>query len=178
MSSKNNKKLNIVLYEPEIANNVGNIMRTCVAVNAKLHLIEPLGFFLDDRFVKRASANYWPYLEYETYDNWEDFQTKNSNILLYCSTRYANKSHSEIDFKNNNKIFVMFGKESTGIPKSILQANLTTCFRLPMSEHVRSLNVANTVNTVCYEIMRQLDYEGLSKNELQKGEDWIFQNED
>ncbi len=168
------KKIHVILFEPEIAGNVGTIMRTCVAANAVLHLIEPLGFFLDNRFVKRASANYMDKLEYYVYDDLADFYTKHKDITIYYSTRYGKSSHSDINFKKCDKeIWVMYGKESTGIPKKVLADHIKYCFRLPMSGNVRCLNVSNVVSIVTYEILRQLDYQGLSSVEIQKGEEWL-----
>lgn len=176
-----NNKINVVLFEPEIAGNVGSIMRTCVATNSILHLIEPLGFFLDDRFVKRASANYIDNLIYYLYDNLEDFFNKNKNLkYIFYSTRYGLKPHTAINFKKiplNQPIYIMHGKESTGIPKWLLKENLNKCFRLPMSNKVRSLNVSNVVAIVNYEILRQLDYLDLSKYEIQKTKNFLINND-
>ncbi|WP_368486499.1 tRNA (cytidine(34)-2'-O)-methyltransferase [Spiroplasma sp. DGKH1] len=168
------KKLHIVLYEPEIAQNVGAIIRTCVAVNAKLHIIEPLGFFFDERFITRSSANYIHASDYQLYNDWQQFLTLNPEALLYCSTRYAKQPHSAINFADHDgPIYIMFGRESTGIPHEILHDNLERCFRIPMHPNVRSLNVASSVGIVAYEVMRQLDYPDLSKVEIQKGADYL-----
>lgn len=172
---KTTKKINIILFESEIAQNVGAIMRTCVAINAKLHLIEPFGFIFDERFIARSSANYIKYADYEMYNDWNHFLQLNQNIKLYCATRYANQPHSAINFTKDDKIFVLFGRESTGIPITILKKHLSLSFRIPMSEKIRSLNVANSVGIIGYEIMRQLDYPGLSKVEIQKGADFLKQ---
>ncbi len=172
------KKINVILFEPEIAGNVGSIMRTCVATNAILHLIEPLGFFLDDRFVKRASANYMDKLIYYVYDDINDFFAKNKNIKIYYSTRYGQKPHSDIHFNEETEnIYLMFGKESSGIPKELLQKNLDKCFRLPMSKNVRSLNLSNVVSVVVYEVLRQLNYQDLETIEPHKSTDWLLNNE-
>ena len=131
--------INIVLYEPEIPGNTGNIMRTCVAINAKLHLIEPLGFILNDKTIKRSGVNYIDKLEYEVYPNFEDFLNKNKGEY-YFFTRYGKKPHSEFDFTDTTKnIYLIFGKESTGIPKSILRNNLDKCMRLPTTANVAIL---------------------------------------
>ncbi|WP_374696791.1 tRNA (cytidine(34)-2'-O)-methyltransferase [Spiroplasma endosymbiont of Polydrusus formosus] len=172
---KKTKKINIILFEPEIAQNVGAIIRTCVAINAKLHLIEPFGFIFDERFMARSSANYIEYVDYETYNDWAHFLQLNPNLKLYCATRYAQQPHSIFDFTKDEKLFILFGRESTGIPTAILKEYLPHTFRIPMSENVRSLNIANTVGIVGYEIMRQLDYLGLSKSEVQKGSDFLNQ---
>ncbi len=167
--------LNIVLYEPEIPQNTGNIMRTCVALGIKLHLIEPLGFSLEAKYVKRASANYMKDLNYTVYPNWDAFMKENANKgKFFYSTRYGKKPHSDFDYKAiKEEIFLVFGKESAGIPKMILKNNLETCFRIPMVASARSLNLSNCVMTVAYEVMRQLGYPGLSFSETQKGADFL-----
>ena len=149
--------INIVLYEPEIPGNTGNIMRTCVAVGAKLHLIEPLGFILNDKTIKRAGVNYIDKLEYEVYQNFDDFLSKNKGEY-YFFTRYGKKPHSEFNFTDTNKnIYLIFGKESTGIPKSILRENLDRCMRLPTTANVRSLNLSNCVAIMLYQVTSNLD---------------------
>ncbi len=167
--------MNIVLYEPEIPQNTGNIMRTCVALGAKLHLIKPLGFSLEAKYVKRASANYMQDLNYKVYENWNEFLQENpNNNNFFFSTRYGRKPHSDFNYKAVNKaVYLIFGKESSGIPKNILQDNLEHCFRIPMVKTARSLNLSNCVMTVAYEVMRQLDYPNLSLVEVQKGADFL-----
>ena len=168
-------KLNIVLYNPEIPENTGNIMRTCAATNFKLHLIEPLGFALSSSKFKRAAVDYLDYVDYERYINWEEFISKNSGEFFYM-TRYGKKSPTQIDFKNIDKdIYLIFGRESTGIPYELLASNLDHCFRLPMNKNVRALNVSNCVAICAYEVLRQLDYPNLSKVEPEnfKGEDFL-----
>ena len=145
--------INIVLYEPEIPTNTGNIMRTCIACNAKLHLIEPLGFRLDEKSVKRSGVNYLDNLNYEVYDDYNDFLAKNSGDFYYF-TRYGKKPHTSFDYSDCTKnIYLIFGKESTGIPKDILKNNLDKCMRIPMSSNVRSLNLSNCVAIVVYEVL-------------------------
>ncbi|ATZ18060.1 RNA methyltransferase [Mesoplasma melaleucae] len=169
------RQVNIVLYEPEIAQNVAAIIRTSVATNAKLHIIEPLGFIFKKEELNRASAGTFDLVQYQLYDDWEDFCEKNPNIDLFCISRYGEKPHSDFDFNSYDKpVFVMFGKESSGIPKQIIKDNYTNTFRLPMSPQTRSINVANTVGIVTYEILRQWDYPTLSKTEVQKGKDYIM----
>ena len=130
--------INIVLFEPEIPGNTGNIMRTCVATGTKLHLIEPLGFKLDESSIKRSGVNYIDKLEYTVYKNWEDFKSKNEGTY-YFFTRYGHKPHSSFDYSNKDEeIYLIFGKESTGIPKEILRTDLDRCMRIPMSKNVRS----------------------------------------
>ena len=155
---------NIVLYEPEIPQNTGNIMRTCVATNTKLHLIKPLGFQLDDAHVKRSGVNYIDKLNYEVYNNWEDFKEKNKGIYYYF-TRYGHKPHSSFDYNSDQELYFIFGKESTGIPKEILKEDLEHCMRIPMTSNVRALNVSNAVAIVIYEALRQQDYNDLLRDE-------------
>ena len=165
--------INIVLYEPEIPGNTGNIMRTCVATGAKLHLIEPLGFKLDSASIKRSGVNYIDKLEYIVYKNWDDFISKNEGEF-YFLTRYGKKPHSSFDYSNKNSdIYLIFGKESTGIPKEILRNYLDRCLRIPTTGDVRSLNLSNTVAIAIYEVLRQQDYPNLSRVEPHKGEDWL-----
>ena len=167
--------INIVLYEPEIPGNTGNIMRTCVAVNAKLHLIEPLGFKLDDKTVKRSGVNYIDKLEYTVYKNFDDFLSKNDGEF-YFFTRYGKRPHTDFDFTELKKdIYLIFGKESTGIPKEILRNYLDRCMRLPTTANVRSLNLSNCVAIATYEVLRQLDYPDLLRTEPHKGEDWLLE---
>lgn len=165
---------NIVLFEPEIPQNTGNIMRTCVATNTKLHLIKPLGFVLDDAHLKRSGVNYIDKLEYEVYENFEDFKSKNPGIYYYF-TRYGRKPHTSFDYsnKNNANLYFIFGKESTGIPIEILKDNLDRCMRIPMTDKVRALNVSNSVAIVIYEALRQQDYNDLLREEPHKGADYL-----
>jgi len=168
--------LNIVLYEPEIPTNTGNIMRTCVATNTKLHLIEPLGFKLDEKSIKRSGVNYIDKLDYEVYPNWEDFKRKNQGTYYYF-TRYGKKPHTSFDYQeayNQGDIYLIFGKESTGIPRDILKDDLDHCMRIPMTSNVRSLNLSNCCAIVIYEVLRQLDYLDLLKTEPHKSEDYII----
>ena len=165
--------INIVLYEPEIPQNTGNIMRTCVATGSKLHLIKPLGFSLDEKSIKRSGANYIDKLDYEVYENYEDFKNKNDGTY-YFFTRYGKKTHSEFDYSNKDEnIYLIFGKESSGIDKKILKDNLDHCMRIPMTEDVRSLNLSNCVAIVVYEVLRQQDYRDLIRHEVQKGENFL-----
>lgn len=168
---------NIVLYQPEIPGNTGNIMRTCVATGTKLHLIKPLGFIIDDAHLKRSGVNYIDKLDYEIYENFEDFQDKNEGEY-YFFTRYGRKPHTEFNFSNKDKnIYLIFGKESTGIPKEILKNHIDNCMRIPMTNNVRALNLSNSVAIAIYEVLRQQDYYGLLREEPNdgnfKGADWI-----
>ena len=165
--------INIVLFEPEIPQNTGNIMRTCVGVGAKLHLIKPLGFSLDEKSIKRSGANYIDKLNYEVYENFEDFKSKNEGTY-YFFTRYGKKPHSDFDYSNKDEnIYLIFGKESSGIDKKILKDNLDYCMRIPMTEDLRSLNLSNCVAIVVYEVLRQQDYRDLIRHEVQKGENFL-----
>lgn len=163
----------IVLFEPEIPQNTGNIMRTCVATGTKLHLIKPLGFQIDDAHLKRSGVNYIDQLDYEVYENFQDFQEKNPGEYYYF-TRYGHKPHTSFDYHDTSKnLYFIFGKESTGIPKSILQKDLEHCMRIPMTDKVRALNVSNSVAIVLYEALRQQNYEGLLFEEPHKGADFL-----
>ena len=168
--------INIVLFEPEIPMNTGNIMRTCIATNAKLHLIKPLGFSLDEKSVKRSGVNYIDKIDMQIYENIEDFYSKNKGTIYYL-TRYGHKPHTTGDFSNSNEnIYFMFGKESTGIPKKYLRDHLDNCFRIPMSKNVRSLNLSNTVAIVLYEALRQQNYNDLLFEEPHKSKDFIIED--
>ena len=169
---------NIVLFEPEIPGNTGNIMRTCVATNTRLHLIKPLGFSIDDAHLKRSGVNYIDKLKYYVYENFDDFLSKNSGEFYYF-TRYRKKSHSEFDYSDINKeIYLIFGKESTGIPREILGKDLEHCMRIPMTKNVRSLNLSNCCAIVLYEVLRQQDYRDLLRTEPHKSEDFIIDGVD
>ena len=167
--------LNVVLYEPEIPGNTGNIMRTCVGTNVKLHLIEPLGFKLDEASIKRSGVNYISMCDYTVYPNFEDFKSKNKGTYYYL-TRYGSKPHTSFDYSNlDENIYFIFGKESTGIPKEILQSDLDHCMRMPMSGKIRALNLSNTVAIMIYEALRQRNFDGLYFEETFKGKDYLNQ---
>ena len=165
---------NIVLFEPEIPGNTGNIMRTCVATNTRLHLIKPLGFSLEDKYLKRSGVNYIDKLEYYVYENFDDFKSKNKGDYYYF-TRYGKKPHTSFNYKNeeNKELYFIFGKESTGIPKEILKRDLDHCMRIPMTKNVRALNLSNAAAIVIYEALRQQDYNDLLRTEPHKGEDYL-----
>ena len=159
--------INVVLFEPEIPGNTGNIMRTCVATDTKLHLIEPLGFSLDEKYIRRSGVNYIDNCQYTVYKNWDEFYNKNKdNGIFYFLTRYGHKPHTTFDYsdKNQNYYFV-FGKDSTGIPREILIDHLDNCMRMPMTDKVRALNLSNTVAIMVYEALRQQDYNDLLREE-------------
>ena len=165
--------INIVLFEPEIPGNTGNIMRTCVATDTRLHLIKPLGFSLDEAHLRRSGVNYIDKLEYYVYENWDDFKSKNEGDFYYF-TRYGHKPHTSFDYSDTAKdIYLIFGKESTGIPKSILQDDLEHCMRIPMTDNVRALNVSNSVAIAIYEALRQQNYNDLLFEEPHKGSDFL-----
>ncbi len=145
--------LNIVLYEPEIPANTGNIGRTCVATGTKLHLIEPLGFTISDKQLKRAGMDYWKDLDVTMYDNWDDFCQKNPDAKIYMATTKAKHVYSDVDFEPD--CYIMFGKESAGIPEEILVQHPDECIRIPMKSEIRSLNLSNSVAVVLYEALRQ-----------------------
>ncbi len=145
--------LNIVLFEPEIPANTGNIGRTCVATGTRLHLIEPLGFSLSEKALKRAGMDYWKDLDVTTYVNWEDFCQKNPDAKIYYATTKARHVYSEVNYESD--CYIMFGKESAGIPEEILKENPDTCVRIPMLGEIRSLNLSNSVAVVLYEALRQ-----------------------
>lgn len=169
--------IHIVLYEPEIPQNTGNIMRTCAATDTRLHLIKPLGFSLDEKHLKRAAMDYYQYVDYREYDNYEVFIEVNRPQYLYFLTRYGQKNHTEMNYAVNEDIYFMFGRESTGIPKKMLKDHLDMCLRIPMNEHVRSLNLSNCAAILVYEALRQQGFPQLSQEEpaVFKGKDWIIE---
>lgn len=165
--------LNVVLFEPEIPTNTGNIMRTCIATNTHLHLIKPLGFSLDEKSVRRSGVNYIDKIKLTVYENIEEFFKKNKGEY-YFFTRYGHKPHSIFDYSDTSKnIYLFFGKESTGIPPQILKPHLDRCARLPMTSDVRSLNLSNTVAIVVYEVLRQQNYPNLLFDEPHKSSNYI-----
>ncbi len=153
--------LNIVLYEPEIPSNTGNIGRTCVACGARLHLIEPLGFSLSDKMLKRAGLDYWPRLDVTRYSDWEDFLTRNPGAKIYMATTKSKQTYADVTYDKD--AYVMFGKESAGIPEEILLDYREDCIRIPMIPEERSLNLANSVAIVAYEVLRQQGFPGLEQ---------------
>ncbi len=169
--------LNIVLFEPEIPGNTGNIMRTCVATNTHLHLIKPLGFSLDEKYIKRSGVNYIDKCIYDVYENWEDFLSKNKGTM-YFYTRYGHKPHSDFKYNSDENIYLVFGKESTGIPRSILKPHLDNCARIPMTSNVRALNLSNSVAIVLYEALRQQNYNDLLRDEPHKSKNFIEEYEE
>ena len=151
---------NIVLVEPEIPQNCGNIARTCAATGSRLHLVRPLGFDISDRAVKRAGLDYWPKLSVSTYVNFEDFLAKNPGAKIYMATTKAKRIYTEVNFEED--CYIMFGKESAGIPEEILVDYEETCIRIPMIGDIRSLNLGNSVAIVLYEALRQQGFAGMN----------------
>lgn len=155
-------QLHIVLVEPEIPQNTGNISRTCAATGAKLHLVEPLGFQIDDRKLKRAGLDYWPLLDITIYKNLEDFFARNSGPYFYFSTK-ASRVYSDIAYPES--VYLVFGKETKGLPESLLHAHPDACVRLPMIDNdaARSLNLSNSVAVGVYEVLRQWGFPGMRR---------------
>ena len=152
--------LNIVLHEPEIPANTGNIGRTCVATNTRLHLIEPLGFRLDEKSLKRAGMDYWAQLDVRTYIDYNDFLEKNPGAKIYMATTKAEKVYTDVSYEPD--CYIMFGKESAGIPEEILENHKDECVRIPMMGEIRSLNLGNSVAIVLYEALRQNGFAGMN----------------
>ena len=152
--------LNIVLHEPEIPANTGNIGRTCVAAGVRLHLIEPLGFRLDEKSLKRAGMDYWNDLDVTTYIDYGDFLERNPGAKIYTATTKAEKMYTEARYEPD--CYIMFGKESAGIPEEILVNHKSECVRIPMVGDIRSLNLGNSVAVILYEALRQNDFSGMT----------------
>ena len=152
--------LNIVLLEPEIPANTGNIGRTCVAAGAKLHLIEPMGFQINEKQVKRAGLDYWDKLDVRTYVNFEDFLAKNPGAKIYMATTKSKQTYTDVEYEDG--CYIMFGKESAGIPEEILVDHKEDCVRIPMVGDIRSLNLGNSVAIVLYEALRQNGFAGMN----------------
>ena len=171
--------IHIVLYQPEIPQNTGNIIRTAMATGSVLHLIKPYGFVLDEKHLHRASMDYIDLTTIIEHDCWDDFiSTVNKDDAIFYLTRYGKHLPDEFSYKEVvGDIYLVFGKESTGIAKNILKQNLQHCIRLPMRENARSLNLSNTVAIMVYEVLRQLGYPNLSKVEVIKGEDFLTDNQ-
>ncbi len=151
--------LNVVLVEPEIPQNTGNIARTCAATGARLHLVRPLGFALDDKKLKRAGLDYWHYLDITYYDGLADFLSKNPQATFFCFTTKGRRAHSDVSYPDNS--FLLFGKETAGLPEEFLLAHPESCVRIPMKGGLRSLNLSNSVAIGVYEVLRQWGYPSL-----------------
>ena len=167
------KKINIVLHEPEIPQNTGNIARTCAATGAALHIIKPMGFTIDDKKLKRAGLDYWDKLDITYYENYEDFIEKHPDAcdnIFYFTTK-APQSYCEVSEYPDN-VYIMFGKETKGLPEDLLYANREKCVRIPMRDTLRSLNLSNSVAIAVYEILRRWDFEGLREDGMLTSRDW------
>lgn len=158
-------KIHVVMVEPEIPQNTGNIARTCAATGAKLHLVHPLGFDISEKAVKRAGLDYWDKVEIEEHTSFKEFLEKykpEKNNMFFATTK-GKHVYSEPDYKNKKEIFILFGKETKGLPEDILQKYIDKTIRIPMRETLRSLNLSNSVNIVLYEVYRQNEFEGLEE---------------
>lgn len=153
--------INIALIEPEIPQNTGNIARTCAATGAALHLVKPLGFEIDDRKLKRAGLDYWGQLDITYYDSLEDFLAKTADEQLYFFTTKAPRAHTQVEYPE--RVFLVFGKETKGLPEELLHANPERCVRIPMRDKLRSLNLSNSAAIGVYEVLRQRDFSDLKE---------------
>ena len=154
--------IHIVLHEPEIPQNTGTIARTCAATGASLHIIRPMGFEIDDKKLKRAGLDYWDKLDITYYDNLEDFTNKHPDADLYYYTTKAPRAYTEVP-EYGEEVYIMFGKETKGLPEELLTKNYDRCLRLPMRPTLRSLNLSNTVAIAVYEILRRDGFDGLEE---------------
>ncbi len=158
-------KVNIVMVEPEIPQNTGNIARTCAATGCKLHLVKPLGFEITDKYLKRAGLDYWDKLEIEEHESLEKFLEKyqpEENHMYYATTK-GQHCYSDVDYSNMQEVFILFGKETKGLPEDLLQKYIQNTIRIPMREHLRSLNLSNSVAIVTYELLRQVGFNNLEQ---------------
>lgn len=158
-------KINIVMVEPEIPQNTGNIARTCAAIGAKLHLVKPLGFEISDKYLKRAGLDYWDKLEIEEHESLKDFLEEykpEENNMFYATTK-GKHCYSDVDYSGMDEIFILFGKETKGLPEDLIQKYFENAIRIPMREHLRSLNLSNSVAIVAYEVLRQVGFDKLEQ---------------
>lgn len=153
--------MHIVLHQPEIPGNTGNIGRTCVATGTSLHLIEPLGFRLDEKAIRRAGMDYWQHLDVNRYINFEEFQEKNPGAKIWMATTKAKRAYTEVSFGPDD--YIMFGRESAGIPEEILVEHEESCIRIPMLPAIRSLNLSNSVAVILYEALRQNGFDDMQR---------------
>ena len=163
-------KINIVLHQPEIPQNTGNIARTCAAVGASLHLIRPLGFAIDDRKLKRAGLDYWYALDIHYYDGLNDFFIKNPGAQIYYFSTKAPQKYTDVIYPS--PVFLMFGKETAGLPEQLLMENKNRCVRIPMRDGLRSLNLSNSAAIAVYEVLRQQNFEGLREGGIPTTFNW------
>ncbi|WP_414843643.1 tRNA (uridine(34)/cytosine(34)/5-carboxymethylaminomethyluridine(34)-2'-O)-methyltransferase TrmL [Bacillus velezensis] len=155
--------LHVVLYQPEIPANTGNIARTCAATDTTLHLIRPLGFSTDDKMLKRAGLDYWEFVNVVYHDSLEELFEAYENGKFFFITKFGKKPHTSFDYSNTEEdFFFVFGRETSGLPKELIENNMDRCLRLPMTEHVRSLNLSNTAAILVYEALRQQNYRDLT----------------
>lgn len=162
--------MHIVLLEPEIPANTGNIARTCACTGSSLHLIRPLGFSLDEKQLKRAGLDYWDKLDVTVYDSFEEFKSRHAQARIYMATTKAPRTYADVVYRPDD--YLMFGKETAGIPEEILAANPKWCVRIPMTRHLRSLNLSNAAAIVLYEALRQQNFEGLETAGHLRNYDW------
>ena len=158
-------KINVIMVEPEIPQNTGNIARTCAAIGAKLHLVHPLGFSISDKYLKRAGLDYWDKLEIEEHISFNKFLEKykpEENNMFFVTTK-AKHCYSDVDYTNKDEIFILFGKETKGLPEDLLKENLDNTIRIPMRESLRSLNLSNSVAIIVYEVLRQVNFDNLEE---------------
>lgn len=158
-------KINVVMVEPEIPQNTGNIARTCSAIGAKLHLVHPLGFQINDKYLKRAGLDYWDKLEIEEHESLRSFLKKYSpekHNMFFASTK-SKRCYSDVDYSEMEEVFILFGKETKGLPEEVLQKYMDKDIRIPMRETLRSLNLSNSVAIIVYEILRQVNFDGLQE---------------
>ena len=154
--------IHVVLYQPQIPSNTGNIARTCAGTDTTLHLIRPLGFSTDDKMLKRAGLDYWEFLNIVYYDSLDEFYEKNNGGEFFYITKFGQKSYSSFDYSNlNHDYFFIFGRETTGLPKEVIERNKEVSLRIPMNDNIRSLNLSNTAAILIYEALRQQDYRNL-----------------
>lgn len=155
-------KIHIILHEPEIPQNTGNIARTCAATGASLHIIRPMGFEIDDKKLKRAGLDYWHQLDITYYDDFSDFLTRHPSARIYFFSTKAPRAYTEISYED--EVYLMFGKETKGLPEELLHENPETTVRIPMRDKLRSLNLSNSVAIAVYEVLRQHSFEGLRED--------------
>ncbi len=154
--------IHVVLYQPQIPANTGNIARTCAGTDTSLHLIRPLGFSTDDKQLKRAGLDYWENVKIHYYDSLEEFFERNAGGEFYYLTKFGEQPHSSFDYSDqDSEIFFIFGRETTGLPKDLIRENMDRCLRIPMTDKVRSLNLSNTAAILVYEALRQQNYREL-----------------
>lgn len=157
--------LNIVLVEPEIPQNTGNIARTCAAIGAKLHLVKPLGFKISDKYLKRAGLDYWDKLEIEEHESLDNFLNKyvpEENNMFFVTTK-GKHCYSDVDYSGLDNVFLLFGKETKGLPEDLLKKYIEKAIRIPMRKTLRSLNLSNSVAILAYEVLRQVDFSNLEE---------------